>query len=40
MKQEINFEELKVNGIKVNYYYICHRKLWLFDRNLSMEDKS
>ncbi len=40
MEKEINFEELKVNGIKVNYYFICHRKLWLFDRKISMEDKS
>uniref|UniRef100_UPI00260F57AE Dna2/Cas4 domain-containing protein n=1 Tax=Sulfurihydrogenibium sp. TaxID=2053621 RepID=UPI00260F57AE len=37
---EINFEELKVNGIKVNYYYVCKRKLWLFDRRITMEDKS
>ncbi len=40
MQQEINFEELKTNGIKVNYYFICPRKLWLFDRNISMESKS
>ncbi|GAB6072399.1 CRISPR-associated protein Cas4 [Venenivibrio stagnispumantis] len=40
MMEEINFEELKVNGIKVNYYFICQRKLWLFDRKISMEDKS
>jgi len=38
--EEINFEELKVNGIKINYYFICQRKLWLFDRKISMEDKS
>ncbi len=40
MQPEINFEELKVNGIKINYYYICPRKLWLFDRKITMEDKS
>lgn len=38
--EEINFEEPKVNGIKINYYYICPRKLWLFDRKITMEDKS
>jgi len=40
MNEEIDFEELKVNGIKINYYYICPRKLWLFDRKITMEDKS
>ena len=40
MEQEINFEEIKVNGTKVSYYYVCHRKLWLFDRKITMEDKS
>ncbi len=40
MQIEIDFEELKVNGIKVNYYFICPRKLWLFDRKITMEDKS
>ncbi|ACO04930.1 MAG TPA: CRISPR-associated protein Cas4 [Persephonella sp.] len=40
MQPEINFEELKVNGIKINYYFICPRKLWLFDRKITMEEKS
>jgi len=40
MIEDINFNRLKVNGIKVNYFYICHRKLWLFDRKITMEDKS
>lgn len=31
---------LKINGIKVNYLHICERKLWLFDRGITMEDKS
>jgi len=35
-----DFEEFKTNGIKVNYYFICKRKLWLFDRGLGMEDTS
>ena len=37
---EINLEELKISGLKVNYYFICKRKLWLFDRKITMEDKS
>ncbi|NPA52339.1 MAG: CRISPR-associated protein Cas4 [Aquificae bacterium] len=40
MQPEIDFEELKVNGLKVNYYFICPRKLWLFDRKIGMENQS
>lgn len=36
----INFDNLKINGIKVNYYLICPRKLWLYDRKISMESNS
>ncbi|MGC9007019.1 MAG: Dna2/Cas4 domain-containing protein [Sulfurihydrogenibium sp.] len=35
-----DFEDLKTNGLKVNYYYVCHRKLWFFDRKLTMEKNS
>lgn len=31
------FAELKTNGIKVNYYLVCQRKLWLYSRDLRME---
>ena len=34
------FQNLKTTGIKVNYLYICERKLWLFDRGIQMESKS
>lgn len=37
---EFNLEDLKVQGIKVNYYYICKRKLWLFSKGITMEDKN
>ncbi|WP_456455784.1 CRISPR-associated protein Cas4 [Thermovibrio sp.] len=40
MKISFDFEELKTNGLKVNYYFICKRKLWLFDKGLGMEDTS
>ena len=33
----IDFESLKVSGIRVYYYFICKRKLWLFDKNICME---
>jgi len=32
--------ELHVTGTKVNYYFICKRKLWLFARHLTMEHSS
>ncbi len=38
--ENINLEELKISGLKVNYYFICKRKLWLFDRKITMEEKS
>ncbi|MCK9228662.1 MAG: CRISPR-associated protein Cas4 [Syntrophorhabdaceae bacterium] len=31
---------LKTTGLRVNYLYICHRKLWLFDRGITMEQES
>ena len=37
---DIDFQSLKTTGIKVNYLYICERKLWLFDRGIQMESKS
>ncbi len=36
----IDFDLLKTNGIKVNYLYVCERKLWLFDRGIQMEHTS
>ncbi|EHJ01146.1 CRISPR-associated protein Cas4 [Clostridium sp. DL-VIII] len=33
----IDFENLKISGLKVDYYFICKRKLWLFDKGISME---
>lgn len=31
------FLALKTNGIKVNYYVVCPRKLWLYSHDLRME---
>lgn len=36
----IDFQFLKTNGIKINYLYVCERKLWLFDRGIQMESNS
>src|SRR5574344_850996 len=30
----------KIQGIKVNYYFICKRKLWLFAKGLGFENLS
>lgn len=40
MITEIDFQSLKTSGIKINYLYICERKLWLFDRGIQMESQS
>ncbi|MFN3406447.1 MAG: Dna2/Cas4 domain-containing protein, partial [Caldimicrobium sp.] len=37
---DFDFEALKTNGIKINYLYVCERKLWLFDRGVQMESSS
>lgn len=34
------FEELRTNGIKVNYCAVCPRKLWLYAKGLRMEPLS
>lgn len=37
---KFDFQSIKTNGIKVNYLYVCERKLWLFDRGIQMESGS
>lgn len=34
------FETLRTNGIKVNYWAVCHRKVWLYAKGLRMEPLS
>ena len=36
----IDFEQLNIQGVKINYYYICKRKLWLFTKGITMEQNS
>ena len=38
--EEFDFQTLKVNGIKVNYLYVCERKLWFFSRGIRLETTS
>ena len=32
--------ELNITGTEFNYYHLCHRKLWLFSRDIHMEHTS
>lgn len=34
------FEALRTNGIKVNYWVICHRKVWLYAKGVRLEPLS
>lgn len=36
-QEKINIDNIKITGVKINYLYVCERKLWLFDRGISME---
>jgi len=36
----VDIDEFKVQGTKVNYYCICKRKLWFFSKGITMEDKN
>lgn len=36
----INFTPARITGTKINYYFVCKRKLWLFNRDISMEHTS
>ena len=31
---------MKVTGTQINYYHLCHRKLWLFSHSIQMEHNS
>lgn len=35
-----DFELYKTQGIKVNYFYICSRKLWLYSKGISFENSN
>lgn len=37
---DFDLDLFKTQGIKLNYYYVCKRKLWLFDKGISMEHNS
>lgn len=36
----IDIEQLNIQGVKINYYFVCKRKLWLFSKGITMEQNS
>lgn len=34
---EFEIDKFKTQGIKINYYYVCKRKLWLYSKGITME---
>ncbi|MBE6161842.1 CRISPR-associated protein Cas4 [Clostridium cochlearium] len=37
---KFNLDNFKTQGVKINYYYVCKRKLWLFSKGITMEQNS
>lgn len=33
-------QSLRITGNQINYYFICHRKLWYFSKQITMEANS
>ena len=31
---------MRISGVKIAYYFICHTKLWLFSRNITLEKEN
>ena len=38
--ESVSYHSARITGVKVNYFFVCQRKLWLFDHNLDMEHTS
>lgn len=36
----VDLEQLNIQGVKINYYFVCKRKLWLFTKGITMEQNS
>jgi len=36
----IDIENLNIQGVKINYYFVCKRKLWLFSKGITMEQEN
>lgn len=31
---------MRISGTFINYYFVCHRELWLFANGINMEQES
>lgn len=31
---------MRISGTFINYYFVCHRELWLFANSINMEQES
>ena len=31
---------MRISGVKISYYFICHTKLWLFSHNITLEKEN
>jgi len=40
MERLSDLDTIRITGVKINYLYVCERKLWLFDRGISLEKES
>ena len=38
--ESVSYQSARITGVKVNYFFVCKRKLWLFDRHIEMEHTS
>ncbi len=38
--EEIITGSMRITGVKVAYYFICHTKLWLFSHNIALESEN
>jgi len=39
MSEDIITGSMRITGVKISYYFICHTKLWLFSRNITLESE-
>ena len=38
--ESVSYQSARITGVKVNYFFVCKRKLWLFDHFVEMEHTS
>lgn len=33
-------QKMEYTGTQINYYFVCHRKLWLFSKDIRFENEN